>query len=62
MDYDNDSNDYTDFDGFAPTMQFEWSQAQLAHPELAAEADQWTFQGFDTAYFESLFSSGLHGS
>jgi hypothetical protein len=62
MDYDNDTDGYSEFNGFAPMMQFEWSQAQLAHPELAAEADQWTFQGFDTAYFESLFSSGLHGS
>jgi len=62
MDYSNDSNGYSDFNGFAPMMQFEWSQAQLAHPELTAEADQWTFQGFDTAYFESLFSSGFHGS
>ncbi|KAI1171382.1 hypothetical protein F4777DRAFT_55410 [Nemania sp. FL0916] len=49
---------YADFDKFAPMMQFEWSQAHLAHPELAAEADEWTFQGFDTTYFESLFSSG----
>ncbi|KAI1816292.1 hypothetical protein GGS20DRAFT_583671 [Poronia punctata] len=72
MDYHpNDFNnnvDYTNNHDFAPTtttttttMQFEWSQAQLAHPELAAEADKWTFQGFDTAYFESLFSSGFQG-
>ncbi|KAJ8120944.1 hypothetical protein O1611_g10230 [Lasiodiplodia mahajangana] len=61
MDLSHDSNVYTDFNGFAPLMQFEWSQAQLAHPELAAEADEWTFQGFDTTYFESLFSSGLQG-
>ncbi|KAJ8123782.1 hypothetical protein ONZ43_g346 [Nemania bipapillata] len=61
MDYSHHSNEYPDFHGFAPTMQFEWSQAQLAHPELAAEADEWTFQGFDTTYFESLFSSGAQG-
>ncbi|KAI8624435.1 hypothetical protein F5Y19DRAFT_314976 [Xylariaceae sp. FL1651] len=58
----NPSNCCTFDGGFAPMMQFEWSQEQLAHPELAAEADQWTFQGFDTTYFESLFSSGVHGS
>ncbi|TGJ88736.1 hypothetical protein E0Z10_g42 [Xylaria hypoxylon] len=62
MDYSDNSNEYADFNGFAPpTMQFEWSQAQLAHPELAAEADDWTFQGFDMTYFESLFSSGAQG-
>ncbi|KAI0147012.1 hypothetical protein GGR57DRAFT_281736 [Xylariaceae sp. FL1272] len=56
-----DSNNYiTDFNTVAPAMQFEWSQSQLARPELAADLDQWTFQGFDTAYFESLFSSGVH--
>ncbi|KAI0388726.1 hypothetical protein F5Y17DRAFT_181624 [Xylariaceae sp. FL0594] len=61
MDYGNDFSDFHN-NGFPPPMmQFEWSQAQLAHPELAADADEWTFQGFDTAYFESLFSSGLHG-
>ncbi|KAI0537134.1 hypothetical protein GGR58DRAFT_359489 [Xylaria digitata] len=63
MDYSDNSNEYANFNGFsAPMMQFEWSQAQLAHPELAAEADDWTFQGFDTTYFESLFSSGAQGS
>ncbi|KAI0974092.1 hypothetical protein F4678DRAFT_470759 [Xylaria arbuscula] len=62
MDYSDDPNNYADFNGFAPPMmQFEWSQAQLAHPELAAEADEWTFQGFDTTYFESLFASGGQG-
>ncbi|KAJ2987260.1 hypothetical protein NUW58_g4608 [Xylaria curta] len=61
MEYSNDSNAYADFNGITPTMQFEWSQAQLAYPELAAEADEWTFQGFDTTYFESLFSSGAQG-
>ncbi|KAI0107145.1 hypothetical protein GGR51DRAFT_548484 [Nemania sp. FL0031] len=61
MDLGHDTNVYTDFNSFAPVMQFEWSQAQLAHPELAAEADEWTFQGFDTTYFESLFSSGAQG-
>lgn len=61
MDYSHGANEYTDFNGFAPMMQFEWSQAQLAHPELVAEADEWTFQGFDTTYFESLFSSGAQG-
>ncbi|KAI1823836.1 hypothetical protein F4861DRAFT_298672 [Xylaria intraflava] len=55
------STEYPDFSSFAPTMQFEWSQAQLAHPDLAAEADEWTFQGFDATYFESLFSSGSLG-
>ncbi|KAF2966941.1 hypothetical protein GQX73_g6627 [Xylaria multiplex] len=63
MDYSDNSNEYANFNGFsAPMMQFEWSQAQLAHPELAADADDWTFQGFDTTYFESLFSSGVQGS
>ncbi|KAI1274610.1 hypothetical protein F5Y07DRAFT_212843 [Xylaria sp. FL0933] len=57
MDYSDSSNEFAGFNG----MQFEWSQAQLAHPELAAEADEWTFQGFDTTYFESLFSSGVQG-
>ncbi|KAI0434264.1 hypothetical protein F5Y09DRAFT_328368 [Xylaria sp. FL1042] len=57
MDYSDNSNEFAGFNG----MQFEWSQAQLAHPELAAEADEWTFQGFDTTYFESLFSSGVQG-
>ena len=62
MDYGDSSSDYAEFNGLtAPTMQFEWSQAQLAHPELAAEADEWTFQGFDTTYFESLFSSNSQG-
>ncbi|KAI0399548.1 hypothetical protein F4802DRAFT_32265 [Xylaria palmicola] len=61
LDYGDDSNMYADFNGLGPMMQFEWSQAQLAHPELAAEADEWTFQGFDTTYFESLFSSGAQG-
>ncbi|KAI0856411.1 hypothetical protein F4860DRAFT_402547 [Xylaria cubensis] len=61
MEYSNDSISYADFNGLPPMMQFEWSQAHLAHPELAAEADQWTFQGFDTTYFESLFSSGAQG-
>ncbi|GAW17017.1 hypothetical protein ANO14919_064660 [Xylariales sp. No.14919] len=62
MGYNDNSNEYPDFDGFsAPMLQFEWSQAQLAHPELAAEADDWTFQGFDTTYFESLFLSGAQG-
>ncbi|KAI1424103.1 hypothetical protein F5Y12DRAFT_715633 [Xylaria sp. FL1777] len=62
MDYSNNSNEYGEFNNFAPPlMQFEWSQAQLAHPELAAEADEWTFQGFDTTYFESLFASGAQG-
>ncbi|KAI1332559.1 hypothetical protein F5Y16DRAFT_418564 [Xylariaceae sp. FL0255] len=59
MDY-NTTDFASDLPSMAPMMQFEWSQAQLAHPELAAEADQWTFQGFDTAYFESLFSSNIH--
>ncbi|KAI1756364.1 hypothetical protein F4782DRAFT_330211 [Xylaria castorea] len=58
MEYSNNSISYADFNGLPPMMQFEWSQAHLAHPELAAEADEWTFQGFDTTYFESLFSSG----
>ncbi|KAI1129153.1 hypothetical protein F5Y10DRAFT_239007 [Nemania abortiva] len=61
MDLSHDLGGYHDVTGFAPLMQFEWSQAQLAHPELAAEADEWTFQGFDTTYFESLFSSGAQG-
>ncbi|KAH8158438.1 hypothetical protein CIB48_g9808 [Xylaria polymorpha] len=61
MEYNADSNSYADFNGLPPMMQFEWSQAHLAHPELAAEADEWTFQGFDTTYFESLFSSGTQG-
>ncbi|KAI0474515.1 hypothetical protein F4859DRAFT_96887 [Xylaria cf. heliscus] len=61
MEYNDDSNSYADFNGLPPMMQFEWSQAHLAHPELAAEADEWTFQGFDTTYFESLFSSGAQG-
>ncbi|RYC59678.1 hypothetical protein CHU98_g6549 [Xylaria longipes] len=61
MEYSDDSNSYTDFNGLPPMMQFEWSHAHLAHPELAAEADEWTFQGFDTTYFESLFSSGAQG-
>ncbi|KAI0451054.1 hypothetical protein F5B21DRAFT_488431 [Xylaria acuta] len=61
MEYSNDPNSYADFNGLPPMMQFEWSQAHLAHPELAAEADEWTFQGFDTTYFESLFSSGSQG-
>ncbi|KAI3342232.1 hypothetical protein F4824DRAFT_445470 [Ustulina deusta] len=62
MGYSDNLNEYADFNGFAPPMmQFEWSQAQLAHPELAAEADEWTFQGFDTTYFECLFSSGAQG-
>ncbi|KAI1260950.1 hypothetical protein F5Y18DRAFT_419807 [Xylariaceae sp. FL1019] len=52
------NNSVTDFNTVAPAMQFEWYQGQLARPELAADFDQWTFQGFDTAYFESLFSSG----
>ncbi|KAI0554462.1 hypothetical protein F4679DRAFT_297022 [Xylaria curta] len=60
MEYSNDSISYNNFSGLPP-MQFEWSQAHLAHPELAAEADEWTFQGFDTTYFESLFSSGAQG-
>ncbi|KAK5628564.1 hypothetical protein RRF57_004279 [Xylaria bambusicola] len=61
MDYSDNSNE-SDFNGLtAPMMQFEWSQAQLAHPELVAEADEWTFQGFDTTYFESLFSSNTQG-
>ncbi|KAI0514465.1 hypothetical protein F5B22DRAFT_228746 [Xylaria bambusicola] len=60
-DYNNTPNEY-DYNGLtAPMMQFEWSQAQLAHPELTAEADEWTFQGFDTTYFESLFSSNAQG-
>ncbi|KAI1363730.1 hypothetical protein F5Y08DRAFT_232402 [Xylaria arbuscula] len=62
MGYGDSPSDYSDFSGFtAPTMQFEWSQTQLAYPELAAEADEWTFQGFDTTYFESLFSSNSLG-
>ncbi|KAI0201940.1 hypothetical protein F4808DRAFT_89139 [Astrocystis sublimbata] len=57
----NDSNPFADFNGTTPMMQFEWSQAHLAQPELTAEAEEWTFQGFDTTYFESLFSSGAQG-
>lgn len=58
MEYSHDSAEFANLNGLPAMMQFEWSQAQLAHPELAAEADEWTFQGFDTTYFESLFSSG----
>ncbi|KAI2630068.1 hypothetical protein GGS21DRAFT_525315 [Xylaria nigripes] len=54
---DYGSAESTCINDFMPTMQFRWSQAELAHSELAAEADEWTFQGFDTAYFESVFSS-----
>ncbi|GAP84644.1 putative C6 zinc finger domain-containing protein [Rosellinia necatrix] len=61
MGYSDNPNGFADLNSFPPMMQFEWSQAQLAHPELAAEADDWTFQGFDTTYFESLFSSGAQG-
>lgn len=61
MEYSHDSAEYANLNGLPAMMQFEWSQAQLAHPELAAEADEWTFQGFDTTYFESLFSSGTQG-
>ncbi|KAI1113506.1 hypothetical protein F5Y14DRAFT_208027 [Nemania sp. NC0429] len=61
MEHGHDSTEYASLNGLPAGMQFEWSQAQLAHPELAAEADEWTFQGFDTTYFESLFSSGVQG-
>ncbi|CAJ2502786.1 Uu.00g101800.m01.CDS01 [Anthostomella pinea] len=52
----HDNNLFSSFDetDFAP-MQFEFTSDQLRYPELAADAEQWTFQGFDTTYFESLF-------
>ncbi|KAI1434293.1 hypothetical protein GGR50DRAFT_413260 [Xylaria sp. CBS 124048] len=56
------STNSTEYGDFFNNFAFEWSQAQLAHPELAAEVDQWTFQGFDTTYFESLFLSSAQAS
>ncbi|KAI0386590.1 hypothetical protein F5Y04DRAFT_66649 [Hypomontagnella monticulosa] len=38
-------------------MQFEPDlTSPYQFPELAADVDQWTFQGFDATFFESLFS------
>lgn len=38
-------------------MQFEPDiSSPYQFPEMAADMDQWTFQGFDTTFFESLFS------
>ncbi|XXH03586.1 hypothetical protein Hte_009991 [Hypoxylon texense] len=38
-------------------MQFEPDiPSPCQYPELAADMDQWTFQGFDATFFESLFS------
>ncbi|KAI1344936.1 hypothetical protein F5Y15DRAFT_12300 [Xylariaceae sp. FL0016] len=37
-------------------MQFEATGDHQPYAQLAAGADQWTFQGFDATYFDSLFS------
>ncbi|KAI1081233.1 hypothetical protein F5B20DRAFT_79912 [Whalleya microplaca] len=42
------------------SMQFETDFSQMQFSELAAEVDQWTFQGFDTTFFDSFFNNNTY--